>query len=685
MINSFKLSFLIFTLFVFSFSVKSQCSLTVDSAQDSIACGDCVVLTAVGEADVPLLEADFNNNSLGAGWTANTSLIYNNPCGPPPDGTAAAWFGQGSQPRELETTDYDVSCGGTICFEMKYATQGGSGNCEGPDLTDEGVAIQYSTDGGTTWVTIDYQDPNGGNDPALTVWNQYCYSLPAPALTTSTRFRWFQDVGSGATYDHWGIDNVTLSGTICGSYYYDWEVDGSVNNADTSVCLGGNSETYNVIYTDGATDTCSASITIYSSLEANLPNDTSFCGLIDYDLEANPLNGSGSYDYTWNTGETTNTAQSVTTGQYWVDIVDQNFPACTATDTINFEMNPIPDVDFTADPLCEGSMTNFTDLTTLPSGYTISSWDWDFDDLGAISTDQNPSHEFSAVGTYSVTLTVDSGDGCVGDTTIEVIIEPSPFANFDFNSVCEDEEVFFENQSLGNFGNSQWIFETAENDTVSSTDASFTFPGDGNFNVTLIIETTDGACSDTVNQSVTVNPNPDIVFTSNTVVGEPPLEVYFYNQSTGATSYLWDFMNGNTSNSLSDTVSEVFTEPGQYPVTLYGTSAEGCEGNYSLTITVEFEDLIVEIPNIFTPNGDNANDLFFINYIQAKEIIDDFEIVILNRWGNVITTSTDPDFTWDGTTDGGGVLNDGTYFYKVNISTIKGQTLEKHGFVQLEK
>lgn len=676
------------TAFVFVFILSfqksaAQCTLSVSAAQDSVACGDCVTLTADGQADVPLLEEDFNNNSLGPGWTSNTTVMYTNPCGPPPDGTSSAWFGQGSQPRELETTDYDVSCGGTICFEMKYAIQGGSGNCEGPDLSDEGVYIQYSTDGGATWVTIDYHDPNGGNDPVLTTWNEYCYALPAGALTTSTRFRWFQDVGSGATYDHWGIDNVTISGTICGSYYYDWAVDGSTDLADTNVCLAANSETFDVIYTDGATDTCSASITIYSNLDANLPNDTSICGLIDYDIEANPLNGSGSYDYLWNTGETTDFADNATTGQYWVEVTDQNFPACTATDTIDFEMYPIPDVNFTADPLCQGALTYFTDETTIPTGYTLTSWDWDFDDQGATSTDQNPTHEFSGVGTYDVTLTVESGEGCSSDTTIQIDVEPSPFADFDFENACEGEEIFFENQSLGNYENSQWIFETAENDTVLSTDASFTFPNDGNYSVTLIIEKSDGACSDTLTETVTVNPKPDIEFTSNTQIGEPPLEVEFYNQSTGASSYLWDFMNGNTSNSLNDTVNETFMEPGEYPVTLYGTSAAGCEDSYTMIITVEFEDLIIQMPNIFTPNGDGANDDYFINYIQAKETILDFEIIFLNRWGNVVRTFNDPDFKWDGTNERGSQLNDGTYFYKVNISTIKGQTIEEHGPVQI--
>lgn len=675
-----------FTLLCGASYAQSDCNVSISASSDTVGCGETVELIADGEAYDTLLSEDFNNSSLGPGWAANQTVMFNNPCGAPPDGSPTAWFGdQQTQPRILETIDYDMSCGGEICYMMKYAVQAGSGSCEGPDLANEGVDLQYSTDGGVTWTSIFYHTVvGGGYDPVQTSWNQYCQQIPPGAQTPSTRFRWYQDAGSGAGYDHWGIDDVEVLGSICGTYTYEWQGSGTTGDEDTTVVVTQDQNTYTVIYTDG-NDTCSASIDIYGIIDVNLPNDTTICGLTDYDISPSPTLGSGSYDYIWNTGDTTGTLESVTTGQYWVELTDEVYTTCVATDTINFEMYPIPDVDFSADPLCQGAITFFTDETTIPAGYTISSWDWDFDDLGATSTDQNPSHEFSGVGQYSVTLTVDSGDGCTSDTTIIIDIEPSPFADFDFENACEGEEIFFENTSLGNYENSQWIFETAENDTVLSTDASFTFPDDGNYTVTLIIEKSDGACSDTLTETVTINPTPNVEFTASTQIGEPPLEVEFYNQSTGAISYLWDFMNGNTSNSLNDTVSETFTEPGEYPVTLYGTSAAGCENSHTLMITVEFEDLIIQMPNIFTPNGDGANDEYYINYVQAKETIVDFEIVFLNRWGNVLRTFNDPDFEWDGTTENGSKVNDGTYFYKVNISTIKGQTIEEHGPIQVSK
>src|SRR5690606_25208102 len=85
-----------------------------------------------------------------------------------------------------------------------------SSPCEGPDESDEGVYLQYSVDNGATWITINYFDPNGGNDPQLVNWNNWCIPIPNGALVNGVKFIWFQDADSGAAYDHWGIDNVQV-------------------------------------------------------------------------------------------------------------------------------------------------------------------------------------------------------------------------------------------------------------------------------------------------------------------------------------------------------------------------------------------------------------------------------------------------------------------------------------------
>ncbi|MEX2485164.1 MAG: PKD domain-containing protein [Brumimicrobium sp.] len=672
-------------LITFSQSVNAQCTVTIETASDSVDCGDCFDLEAVGLAEEVLLEEDFNSSSLGSGWSSNQTVMYTNPCGAPPDGSPSAWFGSAqTQPRVLETIDYDMSCGGELCFMMMYAEQGGTGSCEGPDLANEGVKVEYSTDGGVTWVTIfDHVPLNGGYDPVQTTWQEYCHAIPVAAQTTSTRFRWYQDSGSGAGFDHWGIDDVTVTGNLCNSYYYDWNADGSTDNADTTDCINGNEQDYTVIYTDGISDTCSATITMYSALSPNLTPDTLICGLTDLDLLTNPTGGTANYDYEWSTGETSTQIVVDTTNTYWVEITDLNYPGCVARDSSFIEIYPNPVPDFNAYPLCQGAVTEFTDETSLPSWSEVTSWDWDFDNNNATSNQQNPSHTFSGVGSYYVNLSVESEHGCEVDTTIKITIEPSPYADFDFDNVCANEEIQFINESIGHYVELEWNFGDSDDTLTDVDDPVHEYEIGGTYDVSLIVTDTSGYCKDTSIQTVEIYMLPNMDFIADPNFGEPPLPVDFYNLSSGAVDYIWDFGNGNIVNNNDDTLFQEYPEVGTYDVLLTGISVEGCKNYHAETVIVDYPLLELEIPNVFTPNNDGSNDAFYINYNDAVETITEFEAVILNRWGNVMLTTTDPEFKWDGRTPNGNEAGDGTYFYKVNIKTIKDQDIEEHGFVQL--
>src|SRR5690606_15551253 len=158
------------------------CDITTIASQETITCGNCTTLSAFGYgAGNIAFQEDFNSGSP-VGWQFTQAVtIANNTCGvPSPDGSPFMWMGDASvNPRSMETVPFDLSQGGVICFEMRYSIQAGASPCEGPDLSNEGVYVQYSTDNGATWNTIQYWDPNGGNDPQLTNWNEYCVTIPA--------------------------------------------------------------------------------------------------------------------------------------------------------------------------------------------------------------------------------------------------------------------------------------------------------------------------------------------------------------------------------------------------------------------------------------------------------------------------------------------------------------------------
>lgn len=190
---------------------------------------------------------------------------------------------------------------------------------------------------------------------------------------------------------------------------------------------------------------------------------------------------------------------------------------------------------------------------------------------------------------------------------------------------------------------------------------------------------TDDICS--VNDSILLeqNPPPTASFDADPISGGAPLNVTFTNTSDPATTYDWDFGNGQTNsvNDLSEQYS-TYIEEGTYTVTLTLTEA-GCTDQATQTVTVILP-MSYDMPNVFTPNGDGENDFFTINAENATGL----EVVILNRWGNVAFESEDLNFKWNGNVDNSGAeCSDGTYFYKFKVTDSSGKEIEEHGFVQL--
>jgi gliding motility-associated-like protein len=274
-----SLAFTLATLFSWS-----QCGVTAVSSVDPIPCGTCVDLNAMGVSGIPVMNNDFNGGVVGPGWSSTTAATFTNPCGPGPGGTYM-WMGAASPaPRQMTTNAFDLECGGQVCFDFRMAEQGGASPCEGPDTPLEGINFQYSTNGGATWNVLNYFDPIGGFDPIMTTWNNYCFTIPAGPAFANVMFQWEQNTTSSAANDHWGIDNVVINANDC-DYWYDWS---HLAGALDSTTYGGNvcptsTTTYNVMYTNGINDTCTANVTVNVLFPAvsvtASPNDTiTTCG-----------------------------------------------------------------------------------------------------------------------------------------------------------------------------------------------------------------------------------------------------------------------------------------------------------------------------------------------------------------------------------------------------------------------
>ena len=348
------------SLGAYSTSLAQLCNITITPMDTTICPGDSVFISAIAN----LLNAgqafDFNTGTPPAGWTTAGGNVYSSPCGANPTGTPYYWASTvaAGQPPGITTAGFDVSCGGVLIFDMVFAVQSGGSPCEGPDLIGEGVELQYSTDGGLTWIPIIYYNPNGttqasqsaatgsgiggGQITPFTSWNTYTINIPPGALTSNTMFQWTQFTNSGTCCDNWGLDNIIINATgpPCGTAaVVNWSTGLNdtlsfwmVPTADTAFLayvydtLGNyqcTSDSVFVYLSDG-----NFSYSLVDTLNIYCPLDSALASVLNITNALEPMS------YVWSNGDTLNTSYLNSNGiepdaiTYYVSISD----ACGFTD-----------------------------------------------------------------------------------------------------------------------------------------------------------------------------------------------------------------------------------------------------------------------------------------------------------------------------------------------------------------
>lgn len=145
-------------------------------------------------------------------------------------------------------------------------------------------------------------------------------------------------------------------------------------------------------------------------------------------------------------------------------------------------------------------------------------------------------------------------------------------------------------------------------------------------------------------------------------------------QDTLTYAFEWDFGDGSTSNQPNP--DHLFPDEGSYTVEFTVTDRSTLDADQSSQmVTVHFQ---LEVPNVFTPNGDGHNDVFMI-LSDGREPL---TIRIFNRWGNLVYRVTSPTVVWDGRTVDGTLVQPGNYYY-ILTSNNRDVRYEKTGFIRI--
>ncbi len=447
--------------------------------------------------------------------------------------------------------------------------------------------------------------------------------------------------------------------------------------------------------------------------------------------QLDPLNTT----YDWSTGSTDSTITVYAAGTYSVDVIDNSFGCLVTLDTM-VNVNPLPIIDAGSDVVvCEGDSVqvnatagfvtyDWTPAATVSDVTIHDPWVTPPNDTTyyVTVTDangcQNTDSLIASISQVNYIITTDNAI-CLGDSTDIVINggspawQPSPTLSVSGNTA-----------TVWPAANTTYYVTITNNDGCSAIDSVSIDVSDIQHTLSAdtliclgdeaVLTATGGTMyqwspnnniSSITDDVVTVTPTStayyyveisnangcsvlDSVLVSVSSVtasflavplsGEAPLDVDFLNQSSGMgnLSYTWNFdENGAISSGID--ASYLYEQEGTYNPWLIVENEWGCVDSFSVWIDVlPNTEFVLWSPNIFTPNGDGINDIYF----PVHEGVEELHLMIFNRWGQLLFESSELDAHWDGTYQGT-IVPDGVYVYVIDVLSEGGEYHEVTGHI----
>lgn len=538
------------------------------------------------------------------------------------------------------------------------------------------------TPNGPPQYTLTWYDSNNniiGNTPTISVCPTITSSYTAILITNTCGIPLTDS--SNSTVNVIGIQsiNITSTPTSCisntgtatayatstdSSYTYIWNSGGQTTQTATGLSEGTYSVT--VSSSNGCNKTASVIIDNVNTLDLTLTSIPINCVTNKGEASVFVSDGVPGYTYLWSNGSTTATTEVSMAGSISVLVTDS--AGCTKSGfaTISLPIYPTA-ISASNSPICVGDSILLNSENTASMGL-VTTYLWSGSNLFT-SVLQSPiiaSCTLDFAGSYKVIITE---NGCSDTSMVNVIINPIPITDFTVDTVkgCEPLEVEFKNNSIPANGLLLWDFGDGN---ISTINPVHTYTNSGFYNVTLT--TTSNNCSNSLTKNKYINvlarANADFNVNSTTTTNSVTTTIFdpsfiFINTSTDASIYFWNLGEGSFASST-DASHTYAAEQNNFDVILYANNQNNCPDSTKTTIYIT-EPLLYYIPNTFTPDGNNFNELFqpiFTSGYDPK----DFHMLIFNRWGEIIFETNDVNIGWNGTYKDN-IVDDGIYAWEIDF------------------
>lgn len=396
---------------------------------------------------------------------------------------------------------------------------------------------------------------------------------------------------------------TSFAGNNVASWYWDFG-DGSFSNEENPVHNFYVPDIYTVSLTvidsSGCENVKSQEINILPVPAADFSYTNINCNAFLFIDQSTPPEGYNIVDWFWDFGDGYTSSLQNPSHDYGggpdiyevilIVVSDSGGFYCSDTVSQTIVTNSMPSVFFTwnPEPTMLGDQTEFFGT----SGNTVVNWYWDFGD-GNFDTSQNTENTYSEAGIYDVSLTITDDLGCNNTVVNQVTVSVPPELDFSWNNSCVNSPVIFIIESPPTDISSViiWDWEFGDGGQSGQMEPQHVYSTAGTYNVRLTIVDNQNATA-TLEKQIVIHPNPQALF--NIL---PPYcadnEVQFIDYSTSGSGNIfkweWDFGDGTSETVLypdSPDITHMYSEPGNYDVSLTVENTDSCSGLYQNTVSV---------------------------------------------------------------------------------------------------
>jgi gliding motility-associated-like protein len=323
-------------------------------------------------------------------------------------------------------------------------------------------------------------------------------------------------------------------------------------------------------------------------------------------------NAAGATGYNWKFGDgATGSGASIShnytqSGIFTVSLIVSDSSGCSDTLSRNMIRIQPPEIRFTGLPHLGCVPDTVSMSATVMSSDSAVSWNWNFGDGSAPSNLRNPSHLYAVQGTYNVTLTITTTDGCTVTKTLNQAVQvgtpPVPAFTANPLDACADPGIQFTDQSTNA---QQWIWDFGDGSGGSTQQSPLhVFTDTGYFNISLTA--VNNGCRKKITKTSYVHIKPSVSRFQWKPDCSNPKQLVFIDKSLGASTWIWNFGDGTTYTGQTPP-AHTFPTFGTYQVKLTTTNSS-C--TYTLTKDVKVYD---PTPRLSVPvrEGCRPSDILF--------------------------------------------------------------------------